>query len=241
MRKIDWCHPACLWRHWQVWKYHRSIDKWKGYKLRKKIRRYEKVRKRYEVRKMVRSYEKGTKLRKRYEKVTKRLRNRYERRWLRSYLGYEISYERPWVLRSYQVTRYNISYEKGTKLRKGMKRLRRCYEISYERTWLQSYQVTITTFCTTTKKITRGKTGPLPWLRSIPVKRPPLGRMKLRMRRTYFRTGPLLVTWLPVAPPQILICPYPYITRVYQQENKIRLACFYLFIYFVIVIFFCVP
>jgi hypothetical protein len=35
MRKIDWRHTACLWRHWQVWKYHRSIDKWKGYKLRK--------------------------------------------------------------------------------------------------------------------------------------------------------------------------------------------------------------
>ena len=180
MRKIDWCHPACLWRHWQVWKYHRSIYKWKGYKLREKIRRYEKVRKRYEDTKMVRSYEKGTNLRKRYE------------------------------------------------------RLRRCYEISYERAWLQSYQVTITTFCTTTK-----------WLRSIPVKRPPLRRIlrnfMLRMRRTYFQTWPLLVTWPLVAPPQILICLYPYTTRVYQQENKIRLACFYLFIYFVIVIFFCVP
>ena len=35
-------HPACLWRHWEVWKYHRSIDKWKGYKLRK---RYEDVMK----------------------------------------------------------------------------------------------------------------------------------------------------------------------------------------------------
>ena len=68
--------------------------------------------------KKVRRYKNGKKLRKRYEftkkirKVTKGLRNRYERRWLRCYLG---------------------------------------YEISYERAWLQSYQVTITTFCTTTK------------------------------------------------------------------------------------------
>jgi hypothetical protein len=64
MRKIDWRHPACLWRHWEVWKYHRSINKWKGYKLRK----------RYEVTKKVQSYEKGTKLQKKvrsYEKVTK--------------------------------------------------------------------------------------------------------------------------------------------------------------------------
>jgi hypothetical protein len=42
MRKIDWRHTACLWRHWEVWKYHKLIDKWKGYKLRK---RYEEVKK----------------------------------------------------------------------------------------------------------------------------------------------------------------------------------------------------
>ena len=34
MRKIDWRHPVCLWHHWEVWKYHISIDKWEGYKLR---------------------------------------------------------------------------------------------------------------------------------------------------------------------------------------------------------------
>ena len=82
MRKIDWRHPACLWRHWEVWQYNRSIDKWKGYKLReryevtKKVRSYEKgtkLRKRYEVTKKVRSYEKGTKLRKMYKYVTKGL------------------------------------------------------------------------------------------------------------------------------------------------------------------------
>jgi hypothetical protein len=66
MRKIYWRHPACLWRHWEVWKYHRSIDKRKGYKLRK----------RYEVTKKVQSYEKGTKIQKKvrsYEKDTKLL------------------------------------------------------------------------------------------------------------------------------------------------------------------------
>ena len=80
MKKIDWRHPACLWRHWEVWKYHRSIDKWKGYKLRKryevtkKVQSYEKgtkLQKRYKVTKKVLSYEKVTKLRKRYEDVTK--------------------------------------------------------------------------------------------------------------------------------------------------------------------------
>jgi hypothetical protein len=42
VKKVIKSHPA--WLHWEVWKYHRSIDKWKGYKLRK---RYE-VTKRYE-------------------------------------------------------------------------------------------------------------------------------------------------------------------------------------------------
>ena len=50
MRKIDWRHPVCLWRHWEVWKYHRSIDKWKGYKLRKRY----KLQKRYKVTKKLR-------------------------------------------------------------------------------------------------------------------------------------------------------------------------------------------
>ena len=130
----------------------------KGLQVTKKVRTYEKVRKMYEATKKVRSYEKGPKLRKKYEKAIKRLLNSYERPWLLSYLGYEISYERPWS-RSYQVTRYNTSYEKGTKLRKGMKRLRRGCEISYGRPWLRSYQVTITTFCTTTQKKARGKIG----------------------------------------------------------------------------------
>ena len=49
--KKEKSHPPCLCRHWEVWKYHRSIDKWKDYKLRK----------RYEVTKRLRSYEKGTK------------------------------------------------------------------------------------------------------------------------------------------------------------------------------------
>jgi hypothetical protein len=52
------------WRHWEVWKYHRSIDKWKGYKLRK----------RYEVTKKLQSYERGTKLRKRYKMLRNKLR-----------------------------------------------------------------------------------------------------------------------------------------------------------------------
>jgi hypothetical protein len=50
-----------------------------------------KLRKKYEVTKKVLSYEKGTKLRKRYERVTKRLRNKLQ------------------------------SYEKDTKLRKDLK------------------------------------------------------------------------------------------------------------------------
>ena len=115
MRKIDWCQPACLWRHWEVWKYHRSIDKWKGYKLRKRYKvtkkvrscekgtknvrkRYEvtkKVRKRYEATKKLRSYEHGTKLQKRYEDVTK---------WVTKYLGYEVT-----KLRDSNATyRYNL-------------------------------------------------------------------------------------------------------------------------------------
>jgi hypothetical protein len=61
-------HPACLWRHWEVCKYHRSIDKWKDYKLRK----------RYKVTKKVLSYQE------RYE-VTKKVRRCYERLWLWSY------------------------------------------------------------------------------------------------------------------------------------------------------------
>jgi hypothetical protein len=47
-RKIDWRHPACLWRHWEVWRYHRSIDKWKGYKLRTRYEVTKKVWKGYE-------------------------------------------------------------------------------------------------------------------------------------------------------------------------------------------------
>jgi hypothetical protein len=92
MRKIDWRHPACLWRHWEVWNYHRSINKWKGYKLRKRYEKGTKLQqkvlsynKRYEATKKIRSYEKGTKLRKSYEvtnmvrsyeKGTKMLRNK---------------------------------------------------------------------------------------------------------------------------------------------------------------------
>ena len=96
-----WRHSASLWLHWEVWQYHRSIDKWKGYKLRKryevtkKVWSYEKgtkLRKRWEVTKKVRSYEHGRKLRKRYD-ATKKVRR-----------GCEISYERP-CLWSYQVTR----------------------------------------------------------------------------------------------------------------------------------------
>jgi hypothetical protein len=89
MRKIDERHPACLLRHWEVWKYHRSIDKWKGYKLRK---RYE-TTKRYKATKTARSYAKSTKLRKRYENDTQ-LRKRYD------------------------VTKKLRSYQHGTKLRK---------------------------------------------------------------------------------------------------------------------------
>ena len=51
-------------------------------------------------------------------------------------------------------------------------------------------------------------TGPLPEVTSLPVKRPPPGRIFhnfwLRMRIAYFRTWPVPVTWLtslPVAPP----------------------------------------
>ena len=87
-----WRHPASLWLHWEVWQYHRSIDKWKGYKLRKRYEGTKKIRKMYEVTKKVRSYEKDTKLSKRYE-VTKKVRR-----------CYEISYEKPWLW-SYQVTR----------------------------------------------------------------------------------------------------------------------------------------
>ena len=85
MRKIDWRHPAWLCRHWEVWKHHKSIDKWKGYKLRKrykitkKVRSYEKgtqLGKRYEVAKKVRSYEKDTNMVRSYEKGTKRLQNK---------------------------------------------------------------------------------------------------------------------------------------------------------------------
>ena len=67
----------------------------KGTKWRK---RYERVTKM--LRNKLRSYEKGTKLRKRYESVMKRLRNKLP------------------------------SYEKGTKLRKGTKGLQRWYEIT---------------------------------------------------------------------------------------------------------------
>jgi hypothetical protein len=93
MRKIDWRHPACLWRHWEVSKYHRSIDKWKGYKLRKRYEAMKKVRNKlrkawrhpaclwrhWEVWKYHRSIDKwkGYKLRKRYE-VTKKVRG-YEK------------------------------------------------------------------------------------------------------------------------------------------------------------------
>jgi hypothetical protein len=63
----------------------------KGLQVTKKVRTYEKVRKMYEATKKVRSYEKGPKLRKKYEKAIKRLLNSYERPWLLSYLGYEIS------------------------------------------------------------------------------------------------------------------------------------------------------
>jgi hypothetical protein len=38
----------CLWRHSEVWKYHRSIDKWKGYTLPKRNEVTKKVRKGYE-------------------------------------------------------------------------------------------------------------------------------------------------------------------------------------------------
>ena len=81
IKKIDWRHPVCLWHHWEVWKYHISIDKWKGYKLRK----------RYEVTKKVQSYEKGTKLQKKGTKLrksydaTNMVRRCYERPWLWSY------------------------------------------------------------------------------------------------------------------------------------------------------------
>ena len=87
MKKIDWRHPVCLWCHWEAWQYHRSIDKWKGYKLRKstKLQKCTKLRKRYKATKKVWSYGKGTKTRKRYEtrnmvrsyeKGTKMLRNK---------------------------------------------------------------------------------------------------------------------------------------------------------------------
>ena len=65
--------------------YHRSIDKGKGYKLRKRYEKGIKLQKRYEVTNMIRSYEKGTKVRKRFE-ITKKVRR-----------CYEISYERPWL------------------------------------------------------------------------------------------------------------------------------------------------
>jgi hypothetical protein len=129
MRKIDWRHPVCLWCHWEAWQYHRSIDKWKGYKLRK----------RYEDTKKVLSYKKGTKLRKRYE-VTEKIRKRYE------------------VTKKYEATKKVPSYEKGTKLRKSYedtnmvrssgkryevtKKVRICYEIRYEMPCLWSSQVT---------------------------------------------------------------------------------------------------
>jgi hypothetical protein len=106
MRKIDCRHSACLCRHWEVWKYHRSIDKWKCYKLRK---RYE-VTKRYKVTKKVlsykkvRSYEKGTKLRKRY-KVTRNVTK------LRTW--YEVTKK---VRRCYEISTKDLGYE-VTKLR----------------------------------------------------------------------------------------------------------------------------
>ena len=93
MRKIDWRHPASLWLHWEVWQYHRSIDKWKGYKLRK---RYEVTKKET---KKVRSYKKSTKLRKRYEvtnmirsyeKCTKMLRNKLRNALVMKLPSYEI-------------------------------------------------------------------------------------------------------------------------------------------------------
>ena len=114
MRKIDWRHPASLWLHWEVWQYHRSIDKSKGLQVTEKVRSYEKgtkLRKRYEVTKKVRSYEKGTKLRKKYEvkkkvrsyehgtklrkgyEVTKKVRKRYEdvTKYVTKGLGYEVT------------------------------------------------------------------------------------------------------------------------------------------------------
>ena len=96
-----WRHSASLWLHWEVWQYHRSIDKWKGYTLRKryevtkKVRSYEKgtklrrgtkLRKGYEVKKKVRSYEKDTKLR----KGTKMLRNKLRKDLVMKLPSYEI-------------------------------------------------------------------------------------------------------------------------------------------------------
>ena len=88
---------------------------------------------------------------------------------------------------------------------------------------------------TTTKKKKRGKKPGMrrTYFRSRDFvtsgQKTPLGRIwrnfQLRMRRTYFRTGSLPVTWLmslpvtwltslPVAPPQMWLCPYPYTTVV---------------------------
>jgi hypothetical protein len=75
----------------------------------------------YEITKKVRSYEKGTKLRKRYERATKRSQNKLP------------SYEK--------CTKLRIRYE-VTKRYDATKKVRSCYEISYERSRLRSYQVT---------------------------------------------------------------------------------------------------
>ena len=180
MRKIYWRHPVCLWRQWEVWKYGRSIEKWKGYKLRKSYEATKKVR---------RCYEKGTKmLRKRYEDVTKKIRRCYEK-------GTKLR-------KRYKVTKLrdsNAAYRDNLLWRIVMHYMKiKWREFPMVKGHGRRREHPNQTFCTNTKTKAREKTGhahtsgqgrfwtgpfPVKWL-SLPVKKAPQGRI-LRNFRLY--------------------------------------------------------